>query len=423
MISFVQKISPASGVPRHNSSASICHVGLKQDVFQKDISFQGLSKDLGKKLYEDVPEVGEVSLKNPKSKEIVGSLPPNWIQQIPFSERKETIQKLYKDLTVVPYVLRKYDFSPKAIKKADKKLTKAFQDAGLVDKKQKVSLKKLGNGSVGYGFLIEGLKDNQNYVMKVFHAYGDYNRQAGPYIEMNRAMYWKKQAGSNTQRAEFYFGDLKSGYMVTQYIDESTPKPKRFVNPILLGIIPKDDMGENRISGYNIDYGYLDKYGMTIAKDKLVELCGVSAENKNSRYAFRRIFNSEDTEAAWKELTCDNKFKKKADIKAGLVLALDFVENPQDKYWEIFSNSNKFSNPAEYIALKKALAQKIEFAPQEKIEECCEDLLMAGDGVVNVLKNKTHYIKDEEVKKRVEKMVDAHRRLASGYGQYGAFPY
>ncbi len=373
-------------------------------------NFKGLSKDLGKKLYEDATTISQASYKHPKSQGVAGNLPPSWIQNIPKSERKEKINKLYSDMSRIPDILRKGEFSDRAAKKASKKLTKALIEASIIDKKTKLELKKLGRGSAGYGYLIEGMPTGEKFVIKIYHSFDPNNRQTGPNIEINRAIYWKKNAGSNNQRVKFYFGDIDSGYMVTKFVDENTKPPKKFVNPLLLGIIPRDD-GSNKIAGHHIDYGYLDKYGITVAKDRIIELQGILSENKDARFAFRRIYNCENKEECWNELTKDNKFKNKTGIKIGLTLALDLIDTPGEKYAELYKESKKISNKNEYYTFKKALAQKIEHAPQDKIQEYCKELIMCGEEIMSILKTKTYYIKDPGIKNEIEKTIDDYYKI------------
>ncbi len=387
---------------------------LRKDNFEKNIAFMGLTRDLGKKLYDDESSIKEASIKHPRSRSVAGSIPPEWVEKIPKEQRKEKIPELYTDFKDVIYTIRKYEYSKKAEKKASKKLTKAFVQAGIINKKEIVTLEKLGRGSSGYGYLIKGLSEKPNYVLKVYHDNTE-SRQTGRFIETNRAMYWKKNAGQNTQRVEFFFADMASGYMVTKYINEETKPPKKHVNPLLLGIIASDDMGDNRIGKHYIDYGYLDKCGLTVDKDDLIELNGILAENKDARFVFKKIYKSEDKEKTWTEFFNDPKYKNSTGIKVGLLLTLGFVENPNEKYQAIYETSQKTINVKDYYIIKKALADKIEFAPQDKVQDYCSNLLMAGEEIVKILRTKTHQIKNPDTKSEINNTLDNYYKMFIPY--------
>ncbi len=392
-----------------NSSSQIS-LSAKPDVFIKNQSFTGLNKDLGKKLYDDAKSIQEVSFANPHSRGVAGSLPPEWINKIPKEQRKEKILQFYTRLNSIPNIIRENEYSPRGLKKASKKLTAAFKEAGIISKKESVSLKMLGRGSAGYGYLIEGLPFENKCVMKVYHSFDPDNRQTGAKIEINRAMYWQKNAGENSQRVKYYFGDLNAGYMVTKFIDENAKRPTRNVNPLLLGIIPRDD-GDNVIAGHYIDYGYLDKYGITVDKDNVIELLGILPESKDARYAYKKIYNSQDKEKTWEELLQDNKHKNNPGIRAGMILALDFMENQPEKYMQMYNSNTSSKNTKDYYIIKKALAQKVDLAPKEEIEECCKQLIMCGQEIVSILNNKSNYIKDKETRKKIENLLSDYYRI------------
>lgn len=383
---------------------------LKTDTFEKRVSFAGLSKDLGKKLYNDETSIIKASEKNKYSNNVVGNMPPSWVNKIPFEERKESIQGLYSRLDKISNLLRECDFSKKSEVKAEKRLTLAYRKAGIISNDDSITMTKLGAGSSGYGYLIEGLPNNEKYVMKIYHQYDGYNRLAGQYIEMNRAKYWRKNAGSNNQRTEFFFGNIDSGYMFTRYIDENSAKPKRIINPLLLGIIPREDYGKNKIGNYYIDYGYLDKYGVIKINGKNIDLQEVLSENKDARFAFRRIFNSKNKEETWKELCESNKYKNKVGIKAGLAISLDFVDDQKDKYNYLYSIIPTVKNNEEQLLLKKALAQKIQYAPEEKFQECFLSFMNSGEKVARILRNKVYYTDNAEIESKIRKNLDWYNK-------------
>ncbi|MDD3237130.1 MAG: hypothetical protein PHV37_03435 [Candidatus Gastranaerophilales bacterium] len=382
-------------------------------------SFTGLTNDLKKKIYENNSEINIVSLKNPKANGTAGTLPPEWMAKIPKEQRQNTIKIFYSEMKDIPETLRKYDYTTRAKKKASKKLTKAFYNAGLIDKKQKLELNERGRGSAGYGYKIDGLNGKTDYIIKVFHTYTDNDRQTGPYIEINRALYWQKNAGHNSNRTNFYFGDLDSGYMVTKFINDKTPKPKHNTNPLLLGLVPRDDGEGNTINGYKIDYGYLDKYGMTLAGDKVYELTGPLAENKNARFAFKKLFESQDKNQTWNNLLTNPKYKNKSDIKAGMVLAIDFMENKEEKYTQMYESLNSIKSAKEADILERALVQKLELAPQNKIADYAKEMMSKRTDLLSTLNYKSQMIKDAKAKEEINKALTSYMRMMGGYQQYG----
>lgn len=214
-----------------------------------------------------------------KSNGIVGNLPHEWVEKISHGERAEKIKNFYTDFEHAVITMKE----EKNIVNFAENLKNAFLNAGLVAEDEKLEIKLLSGeshddplgGVWGNGYQIRGVFDNK-YMIKVFHSSERYDWEEhiqGNYIELNKALYWQKYAGKNTQMVRFYFGDIK-GFTLNKFIDLNTPKPKRYIAPEIYGLKAFDvdnqnvANGHNKINDYQIDYGGFAVLHPCLARDK-----------------------------------------------------------------------------------------------------------------------------------------------------------
>jgi len=327
-----------------------------KDQFVKslNINFEGLTKSLGKRAFPDEDSIIAEIEKYPNPNGIVGNLPAEWIEKIPKEERKDKIKNLYASFGQILSDLRiKGQFKKENIEEASNQLNKSLHNAGILTGDQKIVLKKLGPGKFGTAYLLNENFDKDKkynkYVIKLFHNIQAENHYHGNYIESNRAMYWLKNAGKQTQRARLYFADLKNGFMVSQYIDEFIEKPKKKAFPKLLGIFAFDDNISNKIGEYYVEYG-----GMGIVNPILTN-------NKIARRINKMIFYTPENKRTdlWNKLYKDNS--NNDDILASLALAITYLpEKEQETCFEKLSQR-------ESNLVKEALAYSMKILPDNSL--------------------------------------------------------
>jgi len=345
----------------------------RKDKFVKNsnIGFEGLTSNLGKRAYSDEESIITEIENYPYANGIVGSLPSEWIEKIPQKERKDKIKTLYAELGQIFSDLKLQGrFKENNIEKASNEINKVLHDSGILFENQRVNLEKIGVGKFGTVYLLKENFDKDKkyskYVIKLFHTVQADNNFHGTYVESNRAMYWLKNAGKQTQRARFYFADLKNGFMVSQYVDEFIEKPKKKAFPKLFGIFAYDDNISNKIGDYYVEYG-----GMGIINPLLTE-------NKVARRINKKIFYTPENKRMdlWNKLYKDNN--KDNDVLAGLALSIKFLpEKEHETCFEILSlrESNQ---------VKEALAYNMKILPDNTLLEYFEQFSQNADNPVKV---------------------------------------
>lgn len=292
------------------------------------VNFEGLTKALGSQAYLSVLDIKSKIENNPKSQGMVGNLPDEWVKSIPREKRKENIKDFYNQLSELVNGLRTEGQNNKNVKLASEKITEVMHENSMLPKETSIVLKKLGTGAFGTAYKLEehspDSKPHSKFVLKIFHNDGSWKNAHGALPEINRGTFWAKRAGKNTNRARFYFADAKSGYIVSQYIDQKTPEPKKYIPTSDFGIYTTDEGDwHNKIGGYSIEYG-----GMEIGSTTL-------ASNKTARWAMKQICaqRGEKRNEVWSSLYSKAKNTGNEDLMAGVAYglkALDF-DNPSDR--------------------------------------------------------------------------------------------
>lgn len=296
------------------------------------IPFTGLTKALSGKLYELSTEIVEKLKRNG----IVGTLPEEWINTIPKESKTEDIKDIYEGFadaanalmldcdTAIKYY---YDYkdNPNELKplledkldRASNLLKETLVKHKIIDTNDPLKIEYLGIGlhGCGYKFEVAGKK----YVIKSYHDYPKEelltNNHHGPYIETNRATYINKHF-LHSQYAKFYFSDLNNNYMIIQFIDKNTDKPKATINEQDHGF-QYNDLGDKE--KYNLINNYLIDYGSISIKSKIL------ANNKTAQWVHNKVVDKKTSTGNHKEwdklykLALQNKVPNCHDILLGLV--------------------------------------------------------------------------------------------------------
>ncbi|MCQ2738635.1 MAG: hypothetical protein MJ237_00245 [bacterium] len=214
----------------------------------QDVSFQGLTADLRKNILTKEEILRSVA-RHPKSKGFVGTLPNEWIQNIPKEERDTNIPKVLEMFASI-LKIGEVDSSRKIAKKIKAGLVK--YKAISPDKKVKFTF--LGVG--GFGGTYKMKVGEKTYVAKLFDKFYEVDCPGfGNLSEQNNALYLN--AKENSDWVKFYFGNLneKNQFMITKYVSIKDKRPKKKINLLKKGLEYVDYSIQNRIRGYNIDYG------------------------------------------------------------------------------------------------------------------------------------------------------------------------
>ncbi|HSA07532.1 MAG TPA: hypothetical protein P5556_10185 [Candidatus Gastranaerophilales bacterium] len=335
---------------------------------EKNINFTGLTRDLGNKAFHYEDSIIKQVDKYPNADGVVGSLPSEWINRIPEEQRSEKIKNLHKEFKIIVCNIRKnYNAD-----NASNEMNKAFHEAGILTNKQKLTLKKIDGGSFGMVYLLNICPDEKSdkYVIKVFDNTRTSYVSHGAPTEINRGIYWAKNAGRNSQRAPFYFGDIKAGYMINKYISYDAKKPERVISENFFGLQNMDDGPKdndyNKINGWCIDYGGL------LIDNRLL------ANNKTARWVYKQIYKIPENQRqqAWDDFFTNEKYKNNEDIKVGLAASLRLLQDKEQNFLLLAQKGNN--------TIKEELAQSLNYLSEKK----------RAEGFIKIAENSDNSVKD-----------------------------
>jgi hypothetical protein len=239
---------------------------------------QRLTDSLSQKIFASQKDILSLGRKLPRAQGVVGDLPPSWGQKIPHdqsdSSRKDFFLTFKKSLQTIRdichgkviashklrFILRENaQLDPPTV--SDRPLLLALKRAGITDTAEPIKISFVDEGS--YGTVHKFEVNQKAYALKVFkqkvNAFKDTADIHGNPAEINNAAYIQKNI-PNHPFARFYFGDIDSGYMVTDFIDDSPagpplPQLSRYdLSP--WGIKHRDlDNEDNMKNGRIVDYG------------------------------------------------------------------------------------------------------------------------------------------------------------------------
>ena len=344
---------------------------------KKHTAFHGLTKKLKKRIFIDgQKDIKEIINKRGDKNLIVGQLPESILKKLPKENLEGSIKEFYLVFDKISEELRQFnENNAKTIDEIRKRRYKSTQQLleGLLLKYKlagrfdDVDIEYINKGGKGAGYRIIGLRgqdtDEDELVLKNYHVIEGANWQPfkshGNYAEQNSAVYWMNNAGYNTQRGKFFWGNLRQGYMIIKYIDEDVRNPKHFIQPYGFGLKCTDEdivTKHNTCKSYSYDWG------------------GVRVVNRIKN-------NSKTARAVLKKIrTCPEKYKT--------------LE------WERIYNVKKLDKSQKYAGL----AMSIKHMPNKNhyIERCLElNNTKANRGLAYVLK----YLPYPDAVKYFEKLV------------------
>lgn len=249
----------------------------------KNVQFQGVTRLLEKQIYRDGQrEINAVIAQRTRNSLVAGQFPKSLMEKIPAELRAVAIPEIIKTFGIVSKAIREYqapllnaenffsytESDRHRPKFANDLLTDVFRKYGILKERDAdINLEYFGSGVSSQAFKISGIIDDEKddeFLLKVYYQLENSNwhdaKTKGIHAELNNAAYWRKQAGQDTQKGKFYFGDIETGYMVTNIIDEDSRAPQRYVSPYRFGInydrinLPKFTdrfVYDSRMKGYN----------------------------------------------------------------------------------------------------------------------------------------------------------------------------
>lgn len=328
--------------------------------FKQNTVFKGMTKQLKKRIYIDGQKNIKEIIDNRKDKNlIVGQLPKFILNKLPKENLGNSIKEFYQVFDKISEELRQFnERNARTIEEIQKRRYRSTQQLldnllrkyNLIGKFDDADIIYINKGGKGAGYRIIGLRgqdtDEDELVIKNYHVVEGANWQPfkshGNYAEQNSAIYWMNNAGYNTQRGKFFWGNLRQGYMIVKYIDEDVRNPKRYVQPYSFGLKCTDEdivTKHNTCKSYSYDWG------------------GVRVVNRVKNY-------SKTARAVLKKIrTCPEKYKamewerifnlKKLDKSqkyAGLAMAIKHMPNKNyyiDRCLEI--NDNRANRGIAYV--------------------------------------------------------------------------
>lgn len=373
-------------------SMMISPINNTRDYYKRpyNVSFSGLTKKMERQMYidgkKDILEI--INQRDENKSNIVGQLPPGIFYRLPKENRPEAIAEIMNAFMAATMVIRPFvpsikdsdeEYKKQRPQEAVDMLGKVLEKYNLIEPDQKFDLKYLGQGYYGKVYKLEGLYDHKTkneYILKVYknvdkgpdwHTF----KSHGNYAEINTAAYWMKNLGKNTQRGQFYFGDMDTGFMVCNFIDDKKPKPEKIVNEYTRGAKLTDEelnaiFGHNRINGYSIDWG-----GVRVVNR-------IKNNNKTANYVLKRIAQTDPKyrEIEWWQIY-NNKHLDKVGKKAGLALSIKHMPRPDHFIIHCLEENHQIVDISVAYALK--------YLPYEKSKKIFDQLMKKGDPLTQVV--------------------------------------
>lgn len=364
--------------------------GYNKKGVNKNVQFNGLTKVLKNKIFLDgQKDIEEILKQHPNTNPVVGQLPDFIFRKLPVENRKEAILSILNAFDEVAFKIR--DFEPNAYssineienkrpKSVNEILTNVFQKYNIISKCDNINVEYIDAGGKGKVFKLSGLRDieeDDEFVIKVFHVLKAKDWQPykshGCYAETNNGIYWKNHEGHDTHRGKFFFASLRSGYIVSKFLDEDVRLPKRIVPEYKYGIKCTDEakdgpvVGYNRIKGYNYDYG-----GMRVVNR-------LKNSDKVARKTLELIKNTppEKRISVWHEMFRGYKYNDSESIQAGLALGIKYMNN-KHYYME---RCLKLNSPK----VDQALAYVLKYMPHQDAVKYFERLVQTDDKVTQII--------------------------------------
>ncbi len=182
---------------------------------------------------------------------------------------------------------------------------------------------------------------------------------------------------------------MKNGYMVTQYIDDKTPLPKKNLSPKYLGLVSEDEetdfsilYGHNKINGYSVDYGGLKVQSYILAN------------NKTARYIYKKITKAPKNLRLklFEDIFEHKNVPHYNDRLAGLATGVKMLPKKHRGKWFKVLTKNADSE------IKKVLASNLSILPDDKTKgECFKILAQGADNELKIVLADSLYCFSERV--------------------------
>jgi hypothetical protein len=353
-----------------------------------NIGFYGLSKKMKKYTYIDGQKDIKEILDNREDKSrIVGQLPKFILDKLPKENRKEAILDFYNTFSEISEELRNFDetkvytvdeITKRRNKSTVEKYANLLEKYGFAKPWDDIDLEYLGKGGKGAAYKLIGLSDfsgknEDEFVIKVFHIIEGADWQPykshGCYAEINSAQYWMNTVGSNTNRGKFFWGDMKSGYMINKFIDEDVRLPERTIDPYRYGLKCTDENAEmkhNVCKGYSYDWGGVRVVNRTKNGDKFAR--SILEKIKATPEKYR--------EQEWCRMFAQRSINKDSQV-AGLAMGIKYLNNKK----EYIDLCLEYNNPK----VNRALSYVLKYLPYKDAIEYFEKLVKTDDIITQVI--------------------------------------
>ena len=343
-------------------------VSLSCNTNKNGVCFSGITKAMSHKVFIDGKKDVLNYLAHRTSKNTnVGTLPPCIFDKIKDLKTKAVaIKEIYKVFEECANEIRR--FSPSINGPADEyknrrpnscvdKMRAVLTKYNILENPKEFDLVYLDKGEYKGAYKMQGLKEEKTGDVpcyKVFHKVDDTPewhkyKCHGNYAELNSAIYWRKAEGNYSDINRLYCGDMKSGYLIDRYIDDTTPPPQKITCMYDHGAKNTDVFqGGN---GHNIKNSYLfDQGGYRVinrVKNSSKVACYVLKHLKETPEKYRWH--------EWNKLLSSKVYNNLDDTqkKAGLALAIKHL-NPEE---QILATDMclKFNKPLVDMAIGYAL--------------------------------------------------------------------
>ncbi len=356
----------------------------------KPLGFNGLTKSLKNKIYLDgQKDIEKLLARKSKTNPIVGQLPNFIFKKLPTENRREAILEILGVFDQISNTIREYlpegdgfifnkslRYRPESVNKILSDVLRKYRILTKWD--DDIDIQYIDQGGKGKVFKLEGLRDpdtEDEYVIKVFHQIKgkDWHpfKSHGCYAEINNGIYWRNHEGHDTHRGKFFFGSLGSGYIVSKFLDEDVPIPKRIVPEYKYGIKCTDEEKEGPINGYNRIKGYNYDYGGMRVVNRLKN------SNKMARKTMEQIREMKPEERAsfWFRNFRDKS--KPIDVLAGLALSIKYFD---DKNYFI-DKCLQLNEPK----INQALGYVLKYLPYDDAVKYFEILFQTTDAETQVI--------------------------------------
>lgn len=220
----------------------------------QDITFKGLTSTLKGNIYNN-STIRSLAYSFPKSGGAVGSVPCEWLTNVPIAERAGFIKDLYKMFSQLVAIQRKTVFF------ANKKCSRIFNEFlfkyGLIGENDSTKFRYVGSGN--FADVVSFKIGKKKYALKIFDdsehtvLINHIDKEFGNCAEQNNALFLN--ASENSDWTKFYFGNVLDGFMVTRYVSNDDVLPRKKIKLSDKGLEFLDYDYKNIKLNTNLDYG------------------------------------------------------------------------------------------------------------------------------------------------------------------------